>query len=92
MISKEISALQQAHTRISGAATSTNIWSRGLVVKLLEATHKQCLYRNVLVHDSIMGVDATLRKEELQKLISWPPREGANLMRAFVFCFLQLGL
>ena len=44
-------------------------WSRGLVVKLLETTHGQWLYPNVQVHDSMMGVNATLRKEELQSLI-----------------------
>ena len=39
------------------------------MVKFLESTHGQLLYRNVQVHDSIMGVNATLRKEELQRLI-----------------------
>ena len=35
----------------------------------MEITHGQWLYRNVQVHDSQSGVLATLRKEELQKLI-----------------------
>ena len=69
MISKEISLLQNEHTRISGSVHSMNKWSRGLVMKLLEATHGQWLYRNVQVHDSMVGVNATLRKEELQSLI-----------------------
>ena len=46
-----------------------NKWSRGLVMKLLETTHRQCLYHNVQVHDYMMGVNATLRKDELQSLI-----------------------
>ena len=69
MISKEISLLQHEHTRISRSGHSMNKWSRGLVVELLEATHGQWIYRNVQVHDSMMGVNATLRKEELQSLI-----------------------
>ena len=69
MILKEISVLQHKHTRISKSAHSMNKWSQGLVVKLLEITHGQWLYRNVQVHDSMMGVNATLRKEELQSLI-----------------------
>jgi len=44
-------------------------WTKGLVVKLLETTHCQWLYRNVQVHDSVTGLEATLRKEELQQLI-----------------------
>ena len=42
---------------------------RGLVTKLLEATHGQWLYRNIHVHDDIAGVEATARKEEIQKFI-----------------------
>ena len=39
------------------------------MVKLLESIHGQWLYQNVQVHDFIMGVNATLQKEELQRLI-----------------------
>ena len=69
VISKDISVLQHKHTRISGFVHLMNKWSWGLVVKLLEITHGQWLYRNVQVHDSMMGVNATLRKEELQSPI-----------------------
>ena len=69
MISKEIISIQKIYTTISGSTLSLEAWSRGLVVKLLEATHGQWLYLNLQVHDSMMGVNATLRKEELQRLI-----------------------
>ena len=69
MISKEISMLQKTYVTMSGSDLSMDEWSRGLVIKLLETTHGQWLYRNVQVHDTIMGVDATRRKEELQTLI-----------------------
>ena len=39
------------------------------MIKLMEITHGQWLYRNVQVHDTISGILATRRKEELQKLI-----------------------
>lgn len=44
-------------------------WAKGLVIKLLETTHGQWLYRNVHVHDAISGALATSKKEELQKAI-----------------------
>ena len=37
----------------------------GLIIKLLEVTHGQWLYRNIQVHDIVSGVEATLRKEEI---------------------------
>jgi hypothetical protein len=46
-----------------------SLWTKGLVIKLLEVTHGQWLYRNVHVHDCISGALATAKKEELQKAI-----------------------
>ena len=40
-------------------------WTKGLVTKLLEATHGQWLYRNVVVHDLVGGLEAVKRKQEL---------------------------
>jgi len=39
------------------------------VIKLLEATHGQWLYRNVVVHDIVGGLEAVKRKQELQNEI-----------------------
>ena len=39
------------------------------MIKLIEVTHGQWLYRNVHVHDKVAGVHATRRKEELRKEI-----------------------
>jgi hypothetical protein len=41
-------------------------WSCGLIIKLLEATHGQWLYRCVQTHDTVSGTVATMRKEQLQ--------------------------
>ena len=37
----------------------------GLVTRLLEVTHGQWLYRNVLVHDKTNGQLAMIRKEDI---------------------------
>jgi len=69
MISKEVIPIQSEFADVNGSAFSADAWTKGAVVKLLETTHGQWLYRNVQVHDTITGVNATLRKEELQRLI-----------------------
>ena len=66
MVSKELVTLHNslafnADVEMPGSLT----WCKGLVVKLMEVTHGQWLYRNVHVHDSIAGALATERKEEL---------------------------
>ena len=45
---------------------SLDNWAKGLVIKLLEATHWQRLYRNIVVHDLVGGLEAIKRKQELQ--------------------------
>jgi hypothetical protein len=44
-------------------------WAKGMVLKLLEATPGQLIYRNVQIHDSVAGTQVTLRKEEIQQEI-----------------------
>ena len=39
------------------------------MTKLLEVTHGQWLYRNIQVHDTVSGLNAVERKEELQREI-----------------------
>jgi len=69
MISKEILPLQEQFVDAGGCKLSLDAWAQGLVTKLLEATHGQWLYRNVQVHDAVSGVEATARKEEIQRFI-----------------------
>ena len=66
MICKEIGGIQREYAGLQGSCLSVTKWSVGLVVKLLEVTHGQWLYRNIQVHDRSCGTLATLRKEELQ--------------------------
>ncbi len=42
---------------------------KGVVLKLLEATHGQWIYKNVQIHDSVPGTQVTLWKEEIQQEI-----------------------
>ena len=45
---------------------SVETWAKGLVIKLLEITHGQWLYRNVVVHDKTTGDLVSRRKEEIR--------------------------
>jgi hypothetical protein len=40
-------------------------WSSGLITRLLEITHGQWIYQNFFVHDLVLGIIATAKKEEL---------------------------
>ena len=66
MISRETLEVQAACVDLEQCTLSLNNWAKGLVVKLMEITHGQWLYRNVLVQDEICGVEAAKRKELLQ--------------------------
>ena len=69
MISTRMREIQR-HFHISeGTRTSPERWAQGLILKLLEATHGQWLYRNVQIHDAVSGTQATIRKEAIQKEI-----------------------
>ena len=69
MVSREIISLQEDYAEAGGCTLTTDVWAQGLIVKLLETTHGQWLYRNVQVHDTVSGIKATERKEEIQKYI-----------------------
>jgi hypothetical protein len=69
MVSKGLREIQTMYSAIDGSNVSHKQWTTGVVVKLLEATHGQWLYRCIQVHDRTQGTLAKLRKEELQKEI-----------------------
>ena len=48
---------------------TTSSWDKGLIVRLIEITHGQWLYRNVHVHETVTGLHAMRRKEDSQKEI-----------------------
>ena len=69
MISRKVVATQKEFVEAGGCNLSLDNWAKGLVIKLLEATHGQWLYRNVAVHDVVGGSEAVKRKQELQNKI-----------------------
>ena len=66
MISRDLRETQEDHYMGSRGRLSWKNWKQTLVIKLLEVTHGQWLYRNVHVHDSILGKHALERKEKLR--------------------------
>ena len=72
MIATEVVEIQRNYITLSGSKWNINDWSRALVIKLLEYTHGQWLYRNAHVHDSVSGTLANQKKEKLrQKIIEY---------------------
>ena len=43
-----------------GTQLSSTRWAKGLILKLLETTHRQWIYRNVQIHDNVAGTEVTL--------------------------------
>lgn len=66
MICSEFQRIQHTYYLASGLRKTGKWWAQQLVIKLLEITHGQWLYRNIQVHDKVTGLHATTRKEEIQ--------------------------
>ena len=69
MISSEALVIQAECVDLGGCSLSLENWAKGLAMNLLEATHGQWLYINMLVHDTVSGLKTAERKEELQREI-----------------------
>ena len=69
MVSAEILEIQSDFIDFGRCSLSLDIWAKGLVMKLLEITHGQWLYRNVQVHDAVGGPKTMERKGERQREI-----------------------
>jgi hypothetical protein len=69
MISRELVELQKFALIESESRMSVETWAKELVIKLLEITHGQWLYRNVVVHDKTAGEIVSRRKEEIREAL-----------------------
>jgi hypothetical protein len=69
MISWELVELQKYALIETESRMSVETWARELVIKLLEITHGQWLYRNVVVHDRTAGELVSRRKEEIREAL-----------------------
>lgn len=65
MISRRVIEVQREYLQMKGLEWKLDKWASGLVVRLLEVTHGQWLYRNVVVHDATAGRLAVVRKEKI---------------------------
>ena len=77
MISRQMRQIQLKHHMHYGTRVTPIRWAKGLVLKLLEATHGQWLYRNVQIHDEVSETLATIRKEDIQRQIEEQMELGA---------------
>ena len=66
MITSQLVIAQVGFQQREGGVLSIDAWASGLVIKLLECTHGQWLYQNVVVHDGISVSLVTARKEDIQ--------------------------
>jgi hypothetical protein len=51
MISTKLLGIQDSYLRVRGSAWSLERWATGLITQLLQVTHRQWIYRCILVHD-----------------------------------------
>ena len=72
MISKKTLVINHEYLYLrgsNGTPTTPTSWDKGLIFCMIEITHDQWLYLNVHMHDTVTGLHATRRKEELQNEI-----------------------
>ena len=65
MISEELLQLDRHDILEDACRLTTEEWAQQLVQKLLEATHRVWIYRNIMMHDSTAGLITTKGKEQL---------------------------
>ena len=66
MVCRRIRDIQYVYLFVEGSSMSPAQWIKGLVIKLLKATHGQWLYRCVQIPDKVTGTRVTAHKEEIQ--------------------------
>ncbi len=78
MVSAKLIDIQKDYFVGRGTSWKLEKWTTGLVVRLLEVTHGQWLYRNVVVHDATSGQLALARKEDIVKQIEDQLEQGGE--------------
>ena len=66
---KDMVVVQQQYLRQYRIRGDANAWARKLCIRLLECTHGQWLYRNVMVHDKWEGELVTTRREAIKQQV-----------------------
>ena len=78
MVSKHLIELQEVYYGTTGSRRSVEKWIRGVITQLLQITHTQWIYRNIVVHDKTTGTLVSEYKLELQKEIDRQLEMGAE--------------
>ena len=78
MICSKIREIQLDYHHRHGTLMNPQRWTCGLILKLMETTHGQWIYRNIQIHDSVSGTQTTLRKEAIQKEIEEQLERGGD--------------
>jgi hypothetical protein len=78
MISHKLFTLQRDYRELSGSRNSTKKWVNELIIQLLQVTHGQWIYRNVVVHDRTSGQLISEHKEQLRIEIEKQSELGAE--------------
>jgi hypothetical protein len=78
MISKKLVCIQDEYHAYTGEGIAGLPWASQLVVRLLEVTHGQWIYRNIQVHDEQQGTIRTQEKEAMQREIEEELMLGFN--------------
>ena len=61
--------IQVEFMRMNGIWGNALSWVTGLTIKLLECTHGQWIYRNIIVHDKECGTARSAQKEQILRNI-----------------------
>ena len=69
MLSVELVELQKYALVEAESQLTIDKWAQELVIRLLEITHGQWIYRNVMVHDRTAGELVSKCKEEIRKAL-----------------------
>lgn len=80
MVASHAALIQRSYWRCYGWRGSADKWTQSLMTKLMECTHGQWLYRNVMVHDRWSGTANALRKEQLLAEIEEQLENGDDLL------------
>jgi hypothetical protein len=69
MICTHMHRIQSLYHFREGMCLSPKHWAQELILKLLDATNRQWIYRNIQIHNLVAGMQATLQKEAIQQEI-----------------------
>jgi hypothetical protein len=81
MICTQVVEIQHTYQRLCRTNCTLKSQATDLVIKLMETTHGQWLYCNVVVHDSVLGTLVTKRKEEIQQEIEKQQLLGPQVLQ-----------